>query len=82
MRTFLDMEALAGGGVWLGIVVGFIAGMAFQAFRHALYNLRRTQESVPGLKKTVSQTRNRMAFRLLAVASYAVIVLLIVINVR
>jgi hypothetical protein len=76
------MEALAGGGVWFGIVVGFVAGAAFQSFRFALQNLRKTQDSIPALKKTVSGTRRRAAFWLLAGLSYAVIVLLVVVNMR
>jgi hypothetical protein len=76
------MEALAGSGVWIGIVVGFIAGAAFQSFRFALQNLRKTRESIPALKKTVSNTRRRAGFWLLAGLSYAVIVLLLVVNIR
>jgi hypothetical protein len=76
------MEALAGGGVWIGIVLGFIAGAAFQSFRYAVQNLRKTKESIPALKQTVSGTRRRAGFWVLAGASYAVIVLLVVVNVR
>jgi cell division septal protein FtsQ len=76
------MEALAGSGVWFGMVIGFIAGAAFQSARHAVQNLRKTQESIPGLKKTASAGRIRAALWLLAIASYAVIVLLAVVNLR
>lgn len=76
------MEALAGGEVLFGVVVGFIAGAAFQSFRFAVQNLRKTKDSIPALKKTVSSTRRRAAFWLLAGASYVVIALLILINIR
>jgi hypothetical protein len=76
------MEALAGGGVLFGIVVGFVAGAAFQSFRFAVQNLRKTRESLPGLKKTVSVTRRKAAFVLLALVSYAVIAMAIAVNIR
>jgi hypothetical protein len=74
------MEALAGSGVWVGMVIGFLAGVAFQAFRQALQNLRKTRESIPGFKKTVSGTRRRAAFWLLVSGGYAAIVLLVIIQ--
>lgn len=76
------MEALAGGGVWVGLVIGFIAGMAFQRARQAVDNLRKTRETIPGLRKTASGMRWRAAGWLLGVAAYAVIVVLVVVRIK
>jgi hypothetical protein len=72
------MEALAGGGVWIGMVIGFGAGMAFQAARQAIQTLRKTQESIPALQKTAALTRVKRVVWLLVVAGYAGAVLWVV----
>jgi hypothetical protein len=75
------MEALAGGGIYLGMVIGFVAGMAFQAARNAIQNLRKTQESIPGLKNTASGARWKRIGWLLAGVAYAGLVLLVIIRI-
>jgi hypothetical protein len=75
------MEALAGGGIYLGMVIGFVAGMAFQAARNAIQNLRKTQESIPGLKNTASGARLKGARWLLFGVVYAGLVLWAIIRI-
>jgi type III secretory pathway component EscT len=76
------MEALAGGGIYLGMVIGFVAGMAFQAARHAIQNLRKTRESIPGLKDTASGARLKGARWLLFGVLYAAFVLFVIVRIR
>lgn len=72
------MEALAGGGIWLGLALGFIAGMAWQGLRQSLKNLRTVKESIPKLKETASSSRWRAAKWALIVVGYAAVVAFIV----
>jgi hypothetical protein len=76
------MEALAGGGVWVGLFIGFLAGMAFQRARQALDNLRKTRDTIPGLKKAASGTSWRAVGWLLGVTAYAVAVLLVIVYIK
>jgi hypothetical protein len=46
------MGVLASATVWVAAVVAFLAGMAWQAAVTALQNLRKTKESLPGLRET------------------------------
>lgn len=75
------MEALAGSGVWLGLAIGFLAGVAFQRARQAWDNLRKARDAMPDLRKNVSGSRRRAALWILLGAGYAVVVLLVVINI-
>lgn len=76
------MEALAGGGIYLGMAIGFLAGMAFQRARHAIQNLRSTQESIPGLKNTASRARWKRIRWTMFGAAYAASVLFVIIQLR
>lgn len=82
MRTFLNMEALVGVALLVGMFLAFKAGTAVQALRHAVDTLRKTEASIPGLKKTASSTRWRSWGRLLLMASYVVIPLFIYILIK
>ena len=74
------MEALAGGGIWLGLALGFIAGMAWQGLRQSLKNLRTVKESIPKLKQTASSTRWRAVKWAVIVTGYAAVVAVIVVR--
>jgi hypothetical protein len=74
------MEALAGGGIWLGLALGFIAGMAWQGLRQSLKNLRTAKDSIPTLKETASNSRWRAAKWGLIVIGYAAVVAFIVVR--
>ena len=74
------MEALAGGGIWLGLALGFIAGMAWQGLRQSLKNLRTAKDAVPKLKETASSSRWRALKWALIVIGYATVVAFIVIR--
>jgi len=76
------MEALAGGGVWVGLFIGFAAGMAFQRARQALDNLRKTRETIPTLRKTASGARWRALRWLLIFGAYAVMVVFVIVYIR
>jgi uncharacterized membrane protein YjjP (DUF1212 family) len=73
------MELLAGAGVWIGLVIGFVAGFAVAVFLRALQDFRKTKESLPSLKKTMRGTRRRAAYRMLGLAGYAALVLVVVV---
>jgi hypothetical protein len=74
------MEALAGGGIWLGLVLGFIAGMAWQGLRQSLKNLRTAKESIPKLRQTASSSRWRAVKWTVIVIGYAAVVGFVVVR--
>lgn len=76
------MEALAGSGIYLGMAIGFVAGMAFQGARYAIQNLRKTQESIPGLKDTAAGARWKRARWMVIGVVYAAFVLFVVTQIR
>jgi hypothetical protein len=77
---YASMEALAGGGIWLGLALGFIAGMAWQGFRQSLKNLRTAKDAIPKLKETASGSRWRAIKWALIVTGYAVVVAVVAVR--
>ena len=73
------MGVLASATVWAAAIVAFLAGMAWQAAATALQNLRRTQESLPGLRKTRRDAlRTAMRRCLVAVVVATVLTILLI----
>jgi ABC-type nitrate/sulfonate/bicarbonate transport system permease component len=72
------MEVFASFTVWAAAIVAFIAGMAWQAAINALQNLRKTEESLPGLRKTKRDTRWRAVRRLLVALVVATLITMLV----
>jgi hypothetical protein len=73
---------LAGGGIWVGLVIGFWAGVGAQVFRRALQDYRKTKESLPSLKRNMRGSQRRAVYRTMGLTAYAVVVLFVVIYVR
>ena len=68
------MEILANVTVWAAAFVAFWAGMGVQAARTAVQNLRKTEESIPALRKTKRDTRFTAARRLLVALLVATLI--------
>jgi hypothetical protein len=60
---------LAGGGVWVGLFIGFWAGVGVQVFRRALQDYRKTKESLPSLKRTMRGTQRRAIYRIMGLTA-------------
>lgn len=74
------MEVIATGGLWLGVLVGFLAGIGFQSARQAVKAHRTAKEGLPKLKKDASSAETRGAVWLLAIGVYALLILVFVVR--
>jgi hypothetical protein len=72
------MEVLATATVWAAAFFAFLAGMAVQAARHAIQNLRKTEDSIPALRKTKRDSRFTAGKRLLLALAVATVITMLI----
>ncbi|HEY8471485.1 MAG TPA: hypothetical protein VIL37_02480 [Natronosporangium sp.] len=68
------MDILASLPVWAAAFFAFWAGMGVQAARTAMENVRKTEESIPSLKKTSRARRFTAGRRLLIALAVATVI--------